>query len=434
MKSLLLPVLLFFSETISAQTIKQPVLSTIKTTATLKNVPVVYDFSKVQLCVDLPLVSAVLPPRDFSAVKPLPKFNSDGSLQSINYIRQPLAGETAKMWNPGETIKVYLNTINGSQEMFDLVKSCARKWEQIANVKFDFTGALKTGQIKIKFSSDKRYWSWLGRDVLANPFNLYTMNLGFLNEGLLRTDMERIILHEFGHALGFIHEHQSPAGGVQWHKEKVYQYYADEPNKWTRADVDQNVFNKYTSLTTNYSAYDPYSIMHYHIPPELTINGVGTPKNYSFSSEDIRYARMLYPFPPAPTNTTGILRTGDDCDMINFSVEYNAVAADKIEFMLELGRNQNNRDVTWWKQIALPTVNNREILLWVQNHSLIATENRKTASVQIPFAELDATRSISFWKAKFLGIHSILNYKWNAIPALKGGCRIKLVWNNDTCG
>ena len=40
------------------------------------------------------------------------------------------------------------------------------------------------------------------------------MNLGFIDRGT--------ILHEFGHALGLIHEHQSPAsGGFEWDREEV---------------------------------------------------------------------------------------------------------------------------------------------------------------------------------------------------------------------
>ncbi len=86
--------------------VAQPkVLQTIKTP--------VYDFSSMELCVDRPPASGYLPPRDFSAVAPPPKINSDGSVSNIGVSRQPLAGETNKMWDPGQSISVYLNTTNG---------------------------------------------------------------------------------------------------------------------------------------------------------------------------------------------------------------------------------------------------------------------------------------------------------------------------------
>ena len=40
------------------------------------------------------------------------------------------------------------------------------------------------------------------------------MNLGFIDQST--------VMHEFGHALGLIHEHQSPfKGGFEWDKDEV---------------------------------------------------------------------------------------------------------------------------------------------------------------------------------------------------------------------
>lgn len=40
-----------------------------------------------------------------------------------------------------------------------------------------------------------------------------TMNLGWVDE--------RTILHETGHALGLVHEHQHPEGKIDWDMQKV---------------------------------------------------------------------------------------------------------------------------------------------------------------------------------------------------------------------
>jgi hypothetical protein len=127
-----------------------------------------------------------------------------------------------------------------------------------------------------------------------------------------------------------------------------------------------------------------------------------------------------------------MLRTNDDCDEVAFTFMYNMVPADKVEFVLTLGET-NTKKVTWWKQVGIPMTNNTETFLWVQNHSLIKEENRNSFTIQIPFNQIDINKGISFWKAKFLGVHTLLNYKWNVLPAIRGGCRIILTWNKDVC-
>ena len=57
-------------------------------------------------------------------------------------------------------------------------------------------------------------WSYLGTDATRVPKESFTMNLGFVDRPT--------VLHEFGHSLGLIHEHQSPfPGGFKWNRENV---------------------------------------------------------------------------------------------------------------------------------------------------------------------------------------------------------------------
>ena len=57
-------------------------------------------------------------------------------------------------------------------------------------------------------------WSRIGTDATKVPLMSCTMNLGFVDRAT--------VLHEFGHALGLIHEHQSPFNDdFRWNWEKV---------------------------------------------------------------------------------------------------------------------------------------------------------------------------------------------------------------------
>lgn len=434
MKALIfLPLLLAFAQSSHAQ-IQQPVKTIEKPVSINKTIlsqQVAYDFSRVKICVDKKPLNISLPPRSSNAAKPLPKINSDGSLNQTATIQQGLAGATEKMWNPGDVITVYLATNNGSEYIRQQVQLYAKQWEQFANIKFSFVNDFKSAKVKVGFFSTGQSWSWLGRDVLGNPLGEYTMNFGWFDYGTTQEEFSRTVIHEFGHVLGFLHEHQSPVSPLQWNLSKTYQYFKDK-NGWDEAAVNDQIINKYSRNNTNYSQFDPLSIMCYRIPDDLLLSGTGAPMNTTFSATDKLYARIWYPFPPSGINAIGNLRTNDDCDDVAFSVQYNVVPADVVEFTLELGQ-LNNKKVTWWKQVGIPKPNGSETLLWVQNHSLIASENRTTITMQVPVADIDFTKGISFWKAKMLGVHTLLPYKWNVLPAIKGGCRISLAWNRDSC-
>lgn len=74
------------------------------------------------------------------------------------------------------------------------------------------------------------------------------------------TKLAMSYLNEFGHALGLIHEHQSPTVKVNWNKPFVYWYFW-EYHRWAKADVDRTVFQEFKTTTTQYSSLDKLSIM-----------------------------------------------------------------------------------------------------------------------------------------------------------------------------
>jgi len=194
-------------------------------------------------------------------------------------------------WTAGTTIKVSLN--GSTSTIRNKVIQYAREWEKYANIKFNFVTNDNTAKIRVSFVSGDGSWSYIGK---STPSTGATMNFGWLTASTADSEYSRVVIHEFGHALGMIHEHQHPLVSIPWDKPAVYAYYAAAPNYWSQADVDNNLFAKYSTTQTNYSSYDKYSIMHYSVPNELTIGDFEVGWNTVLSATDKSFIASVYPF------------------------------------------------------------------------------------------------------------------------------------------
>lgn len=379
-----------------------------------------------QLCFDqFPNVNIPNKPI-YQSPSALPTFKSNGELVYPSSIKPGLTSFNILTWNPGDVITVGFEKNQTTDYVINKVKQYAKEWEKVANVKFSFVDDVNNALIRVGFDKQGGDWSWLGRMAAGNILKLKTMNFGFFNNNTPESEFRATTMHEFGHALGFVHEHRSPATGIPWDKEKVYAYYAAPPLNWSRQQVDANVFFKYSTLITNSSTYDRNSIMHYYFPSSLTLDGSSFPKNTNFSATDISFAGFVYPFPPRLVNSRGTLQTGDDCDAIDFSLEFNVVDPNFVEFILQPGVDPWGRIITWWKQIGIPMKGGVETPIQLR-------ADGRPEVMRLPVNMLDYNRYLSFAKAKTLGVHTALGYKWNALPAIKGGCRLTLTWQQDAC-
>ena len=152
-------------------------------------------------------------------------------------------------WKNGQTIRVRF--LNGDPQIQKKVQDIAKEWEKYANLKLDF-GSDKDAEIRISLKRlneegrpDTSSWSVIGTMAVSLtqegkiPKDSPTMNYGWLEPDTPNEEYRRVVLHEFGHALGCIHEHQSPASGViPWDKPKVYEYYKMTQG-WDPEEVDQ---------------------------------------------------------------------------------------------------------------------------------------------------------------------------------------------------
>ena len=206
-----------------------------------------------------------------------------------------IAVETQWLWRPGRTLRVCF--LDGDPVVHKKVEEVAHQWSDFANVKFDF-GSDPDAEIRISFKH-RGSWSYLGNQALILTKDQPTMNYGWLEPDTADEEYSRVVLHEFGHALAAIHEHQHPEHSIPWDTEAVYRYYMGPPNNWTKEQVDHNLLQAYDREITQYSEFDPKSIMLYPIPNEHTIGDWSVPwRNRELSDTDKTFIAQVYPWEP----------------------------------------------------------------------------------------------------------------------------------------
>lgn len=223
-------------------------------------------------------------------------------------------------WRPGQSVKVCFRS--GTRGAHQRVIRVAREWMQYANVVFDFeeNGAPRMCRgdghedIKIDFVDNRGWWSAYGTmSRQRDP----SMNLQFFGVDTPRytngqpareLELRRTILHEFGHALGMMHEHQSPNAEcdseINW--DAAYQMGARLG--WDKQMVHAQMRQLANVEEFNMTAVDRRSIMHYSLPPELFNLGRNSRcwvvDNDDLSDQDRQFMAAVYPRGERPVETS----------------------------------------------------------------------------------------------------------------------------------
>lgn len=201
-----------------------------------------------------------------------------------------------KRWDPGSVLKCRF--LDGSPKMRKKVEAVAHEWEKYANLKLKFV-ASGPAEIRISFFADAGSWSAVGKDALVQtyfPLHQATMNYGWLRDDTDDGEYSRVVLHEFGHALGAIHEHQAPKFSRVWDVAAVMKYFSGPPNNWSPAEIRSNVLQKYSPNGIQSTNFDPNSIMLYQFDGRLFADSLGpTNNNKKVSPSDISFMKTMYP-------------------------------------------------------------------------------------------------------------------------------------------
>jgi hypothetical protein len=231
----------------------------------------------------------------------------------------------------------------GSTTLRSQITQAVQPWTAAANITFDFGPASASGRFRewtdadVKYAADVRiafrggedggYWSMVGNDSvkpsLKKPGEASMNFEGFPDE--LPSDWQSTVLHEFGHALGFEHEHQSPNAPCEaefrWDDDQGYvqtrdlynQFVSDPqgrrpgiytvlggpPNKWHKDKIDFNLRQLPNSTDWILSMFDKTSIMKYQFDPWMFTLGdqskCYSTENLILSTLDVEAAETTYP-------------------------------------------------------------------------------------------------------------------------------------------
>lgn len=196
-------------------------------------------------------------------------------------------------WEAGDAITVAF--LSGDNKLKQRVREVAQHWiaPGLANLRLVFNDA-PDADVRIAFQQGDGSWSTVGTTCRQVPKSRATMNYGWIDANSSEEELRSVVLHEFGHALGLIHEHQNPVAGIQWNREAVIRELSGPPNSWSVAEIEFNVLDPASPADVAATAMDPKSIMMYPIPASWTTDGFSAGFNADLSDVDKKFIHKQY--------------------------------------------------------------------------------------------------------------------------------------------
>jgi hypothetical protein len=221
-------------------------------------------------------------------------------LNSIDLKNSRLVASKSQLWPKGSELNVLF--LDGDSEEREFVSETAVFWSRYGNIQFKFFKNKKelggkVAHIRITFKGEKNS-SLVGRSSSTSK-KKSSMSLGRLKDHDYLG--RKIVLHEFGHALGLLHEHQHPDRVISLSRVKTL-IYCKEILRRSKDVCMKMIINTYSRGNRILLPFDNKSVMNYRMhnhKSEIEVYNTGSIKNlpsYSFLSLHDRIGIFtLYP-------------------------------------------------------------------------------------------------------------------------------------------
>lgn len=203
-----------------------------------------------------------------------------------------IQSKSSRLWVNGTVLR-YAFVDTPDVETASVIESAADEWMKHANIQFVHTDSLADADIRIGFSDGQGTWSFVGRDNLrlaasGDP----TMNFGW---DITKPGGRITVLHEFGHVLGLVHEHQNPTAREIWDIDEVIAFFSAPPNLWPATRIENNILSSSASYPCS-RPFDRTSVMMYAFDAKLFKDKRAIEKPTNISASDKSCIAEMYPF------------------------------------------------------------------------------------------------------------------------------------------
>jgi hypothetical protein len=169
-------------------------------------------------------------------------------------------------------------------------------WNKSANVLFTLTNQANDADVRISRvgGKDGGYWSYVGTQIKTIRKGEATMNLEAFTMQTEDSEFYRVVRHEAGHTLGFVHEHMRRQLVQKIDRKKAIAFFLKEDG-WDKQETIDQVLTPIEDSTIKGTTADPKSIMCYQIPGEITKDGKPIVGGLDIDASDYAFCASIYP-------------------------------------------------------------------------------------------------------------------------------------------